>query len=192
MTKRDRISTLTMIAEMLPLGVILTDLRGRIVFANQHANAVLARRDGLSVGHGGELRAGVPAETSTLRRLLVAADAESDGAIRISRSSCAPLPLLVCPLADGHAAIFLGDHDFPLQMAQEAIRRWYGLTCTEARLAAALAEGSSLEEAADAMGIKPNTARTHLKRIFAKTGTNRQGALVRLLLTGPAVLRRTV
>jgi DNA-binding CsgD family transcriptional regulator len=193
------VSTLGQIAELLPQGVLLCDARGRVVFANRIAQGVLAGADGLVLGPANELCTGNPSETAALRRLIQAAagpavtSLEGGGAIRISHATGQALPLLVCPLrAVGtviRAAIFIGDHGCSIRTAQEAIRRWYGLTLTEARLATALAEGASVEEAAAAMGVTRNTVRTHLKRIFAKTGTNRQGALVRLLLTGPGILR---
>jgi len=46
-----------------------------------------------------------------------------------------------------------------------------------------------VEELAEELGITPLTARTHLKRVFAKTGTTRQADLVSLLLSGPALLQ---
>lgn len=46
----------------------------------------------------------------------------------------------------------------------------------------------SLEEAAEALGIKPNTARAHLRSIFSKTGVRRQTELVRLFLNSVAWL----
>ena len=63
----------------------------------------------------------------------------------------------------------------------ERIRTRFGLTGAEARLAARLATGEALEQAADTLGISRETARTQLKRIFLKTDTHRQGELVALL-----------
>ena len=60
---------------------------------------------------------------------------------------------------------------------------------SEARLARLLADGLSLEQAAEMQGTKISTARSRLKHIFTKTGTNRQASLVRLILTGPAQIR---
>ncbi len=68
------------------------------------------------------------------------------------------------------------------------LRLLYALTESEARLAAALAGGDSLGAYARAQGIALETARTHLRNIFAKTGTRRQGELLRLILGGPAAL----
>lgn len=59
--------------------------------------------------------------------------------------------------------------------------RAFALTPAEARLAALLATGCSLEDAGDALGITRETARSRIKAIFQKTDTNRQGQLVALL-----------
>jgi DNA-binding CsgD family transcriptional regulator len=56
-----------------------------------------------------------------------------------------------------------------------------GLSNSEARIAVALINGASLVQAADRVGVSHETARSHLKSIFAKTSTNRQGELVVLL-----------
>jgi DNA-binding CsgD family transcriptional regulator len=37
-------------------------------------------------------------------------------------------------------------------------------------------------EAADLLGIHETTAKTHLQRIFGKTGTSRQAKLIQLLM----------
>lgn len=57
----------------------------------------------------------------------------------------------------------------------------FDLTPAEARLAAAMAEGKALAEAARGAGVTVKTARTYLERIFAKTGTHRQADLLALL-----------
>lgn len=57
----------------------------------------------------------------------------------------------------------------------------YDLTPAEARLASALGSGQLLAAAAAANKITVKSARTYLERIFAKTGTHRQGELVALL-----------
>jgi DNA-binding CsgD family transcriptional regulator len=56
----------------------------------------------------------------------------------------------------------------------------FDLSPAEARLAASLAAGLSMAETAEANGITLATARTYLNRVFAKTGTHRQGELVAL------------
>ena len=48
----------------------------------------------------------------------------------------------------------------------------YGLSEAQLRLAREIVGGLSLPAAAEKFGISPNTARTHLNRIFEKTGIN--------------------
>ncbi len=58
-----------------------------------------------------------------------------------------------------------------------------GLTPTEERMLALIVEGLDTIVAAKRLGIAPTTARTHLQRLFAKTGTARQSELVRFVAT---------
>jgi DNA-binding CsgD family transcriptional regulator len=62
----------------------------------------------------------------------------------------------------------------------------FGLTAAECRLLRLLFDGISLGGAAQFLGIARTTARTHLQRIFDKTGSRRQSDLVRLVALGRA------
>jgi DNA-binding CsgD family transcriptional regulator len=57
----------------------------------------------------------------------------------------------------------------------------YGLTPAEARVALAASSGLTIPETAHRLGLSPNTIKTHLRKVFAKTGTNRQTELARLM-----------
>lgn len=84
-------------------------------------------------------------------------------------------------LRDGKLLITFDDTDqLDRQLASAA--EVYGLSETQGRLARQLIEGRDLSFAASAPGISPNTAKTHLQRIYDKTGVRAQPALVRLLL----------
>jgi DNA-binding CsgD family transcriptional regulator len=61
-------------------------------------------------------------------------------------------------------------------------RRRYGLTSAEAAFAAEIVKGDGKHAAAGRRGVTYATGRTHLTRIFQKTGARRQAELVRLLL----------
>ncbi|MBC2667921.1 helix-turn-helix transcriptional regulator [Novosphingobium piscinae] len=67
--------------------------------------------------------------------------------------------------------------------AADLLRLLFDLTPAEARLARLVAEGFSAPQAAVALGIQANTARAHLKAVFAKTGFARQSELA-LALAG--------
>ena len=56
------------------------------------------------------------------------------------------------------------------------------LTPAETRIAIALFKGQSVETYAKEVGISINTARWHVKQIYAKTGVKQQTELVRMLL----------
>jgi DNA-binding NarL/FixJ family response regulator len=71
---------------------------------------------------------------------------------------------------------------------ESVLQSLYDLTPAEARVATKLIEYSQLKSAAEALNISPLTARTHLKKIFRKTNTNRQSSLVQKIITGPAGL----
>jgi DNA-binding CsgD family transcriptional regulator len=65
----------------------------------------------------------------------------------------------------------------------DLLRSHFGLTPAEARLALHLVAGETLRSAEAKLSITYETARTHLKNIFSKTGTCRQAELVVVLVT---------
>lgn len=68
----------------------------------------------------------------------------------------------------------------------ELFVRHYGVTPAECRLLMALVQGMTLKDAADTLGIAHATAKSHLARLFQKTGSERQADLVRLAMTALA------
>lgn len=53
-------------------------------------------------------------------------------------------------------------------------------------MAAQLAAGADLDAIGKRLGIRRETIRNHLKRIYEKTDTHRQAELVRLVLSLPS------
>ncbi len=76
-------------------------------------------------------------------------------------------------------------HPAPLIEA-DRLRAWFNLTATEARLAAALAAGKSLQDYASERGVTIEAARYLLKGAFRKTGAESQAQLVALIKDVPA------
>jgi DNA-binding CsgD family transcriptional regulator len=66
----------------------------------------------------------------------------------------------------------------------------YGLSTTQVQLANHIARGHDLAVAAGKLGVSVNTVRTHLQRMFDRTGTHSQSALVGLLLSAEAPTAR--
>jgi DNA-binding CsgD family transcriptional regulator len=57
----------------------------------------------------------------------------------------------------------------------------YKLTQAEARVALAASSGNTVAETARLLNLSPNTIKTHLRRVFAKTSTARQAELAGLI-----------
>jgi DNA-binding CsgD family transcriptional regulator len=64
----------------------------------------------------------------------------------------------------------------------DAAARAFSLSSSQQRVAEMVVSGADLVQAAQRLGIQVSTARTHLQRIFEKTGVRNQAALVRTLL----------
>lgn len=65
-----------------------------------------------------------------------------------------------------------------------SMEQTFGLTPAESRLLGVLYAGSSVPQAARLLGVASSTARTHLQRVFDKTGVRRQQDLMRVVAGG--------
>src|SRR5262249_20459497 len=79
------------------------------------------------------------------------------------------------------AAVFVAPATFEAPSCPDVIRRAYRLTPTELRVLFAIVDVGGVPEAAAALGIANSTVKTHLGRLFSKTGTSRQADLVKLV-----------
>lgn len=77
------------------------------------------------------------------------------------------------------AALFLLDPERDVSRITKALCQAHELTLAETDLAIRLAVGATISDAAQAMRIQPQTARSYLKQIFSKTDIHRQADLVR-------------
>ena len=81
----------------------------------------------------------------------------------------------------GRVILLLTDLRSPLRPSSAHLCAAFGLTPAEAKLAAILSSGVGVDAAAASAGVSRETARTHLKAVFAKTNTRRQAELAGLL-----------
>ena len=194
------------VMDRLPIGLVLLDRELRPVVTNRSADRILALDDGISLGPDGP-RAANPRDDAVMREILSefvagtrsATDRES--VMAISRpSGKRAFPLLIGMLADAAAgevaedaviSLIFGDPETGQGITPAALGSAYDLTPAESELVGMLAEGYCLAEAAEKRGVSVNTARTQLKHVFAKTDTNRQAKLIRLVLTGSASFPRS-
>ena len=175
----------------LEQGVLLTDANARIVFANRAAERLFAA-GGLK-GRDKILCVQAAADTSALQALIAscAGETEGGGYVSAARSQGHPLSLLVIPLRQvvdwlPHeqpcAIIFVTDPDAVAPPDAVQLQRQFGLTPAESRFVLEILKGDGIGATAERLGILPGTARTHMHRVLAKTGTKRQADLVRLVL----------
>lgn len=177
-------------------GLFLLDADGCVRRLNRAAELLIAGRKGLRVS-GGRLLAHDAAAARTLQALVGRAGAReaetrTGGSMALfGPSGTVPLSVTVAPirlpaltLMGGGPAVIVcvTDTEAGVCLPEQKLRDLFGLTPAEARLALALFEGASLNEAAETLAISRFTAQNHLARIFEKTGANRQAVLIKLMM----------
>ena len=79
------------------------------------------------------------------------------------------------------AGVLVHKPAFETGTSQEVIGKHYKLSRAELRVLLAFVQLDSVHELAEALGIVVSTARTHLHRVFTKTGAKRKADLVKLV-----------
>ena len=171
----------------------LIDHVGRVVRYNEPAQKLLG--DGLELSRG-VLRCTQPADNPSLAALIAsqcAASFAKPGSRQVvvaRRSGKRPLIIRAVSLSGLSASIFGAATTVLLVSDSEGQRtstppdtlmKAFGLTRTEAVLVSHLEQDMAVSDVADVMNIAFETARTHLKRVLAKTQTRRQQDLLMLL-----------
>lgn len=172
----------------LRVGLAVADAHGRVSLSNRSFSAIVMSGDGLCLRHA-ELHAVRPSDDARLRAAIAAVveRAQPEAAVSLARpSGRRPYALAVRPLSDddpAHVLLVMSDPAQPAAVAPHLAAALYGLTQAESAVAARIAAGETLEYMARELGISMSTCRTHLEKVFRKTGVQRQAALVRELLT---------
>jgi len=182
--------------DRLNIATIVLDETGRVLRNNSAASKLLQAGDGLRlVNRKVETRS--EAETEKLQQLIAQSLAD-DGrrvhamsAMRLTSDHRLGIVLRGVPLRENSegkerpaTVLFVRDPDALTATPRDILRRVFDFTPAEALLAIELANGLSLDEAAEALNIRRNTARAQLRSIFVKAGVGRQSELVRILLNG--------
>jgi len=187
----------------LSIATITIDEHGRALDKNVFASEILEAGDGLKI-MAGKLTAHYQNDNRELKRLIKMAFSQAGEqqtipeAMSITRPSgeiALGVVIEVVPSlgwADGRgqkkAVVYIRDAVGKSTTSTEISKKLFGLTPAETALSLQLTNGLSLEEAAEALNIRRNTARAHLRSIFSKTGVRRQTELVRLFLNSVAAL----
>lgn len=195
---RRRNESLQAALDCIRTGVILLGKNLKIVTTNRAADRLLAAQDGLLATREG-LRTVSTAESGELQRLVgtscaMPADPARGcgGVMGVTRRNKPPLHLTVSP-ARGldmernsvvRAIVFVNDPAEKVRPLPETLQQRYGLTPAECRLATLLADGRTLKQISEMLGVSRNTLKSQLSNIYGKMGTSRQSDLVRMLLKG--------
>ncbi|GIW73151.1 MAG: hypothetical protein KatS3mg102_2693 [Planctomycetota bacterium] len=194
-------AVLRAVLDRLRLGVVLLDASCRLRAHNARAHRHLLGGHRLRLCRG-RLCASTVRETAAIHREVAAvARAGRDSVLVLEEKRPAgQRPSLALLLSvegvSGRGAgtppplvtLYVTESDADPEPLSRWLHRVWDLTPGEARLAARLAAGDTLGEAAARLGVQRTTVRNQLRQIFAKTGTRRQPELVRTLLTGTAQL----
>ncbi len=176
--------------DQLRAAMLLCDGEGRLQWCNHSARTLLQAGQGIEQ-RDGRLRVARRDDAERLRAL-IAAVAEGRRASAFLTLGEARQRLHVAlqspPEGERGGGVFLvlTRAGVGADLSPDAIARLFGLSGAEARLAAGLVAGKTLEQYAAQRGVGIGTVRGQVKQVFAKTGTARQAELVGLLLTSAA------
>ncbi|AJK45974.1 helix-turn-helix transcriptional regulator [Burkholderia plantarii] len=184
------------------MGVLVANQSCQVLYANAMAEHLFRSRQAIRV-RAGRICLDDDALHERLVQLIQSSISTASGwAVPLGRTlkvPCAgrlPLTLSVSPLKPSGliqtvtplALVMLRDPEYPTANVR-CLQALFGLTPTESAIAADLGMGLSLDGIAQRKGIGMGTVRSHLKRILAKTGTNRQAEVAVLVARSVALLR---
>lgn len=196
-------ATFADILDGLSPAIYLIDADGLIVHGNAAGRAVLDKGD-LFRGVHGRLTAIDPQVDQALHAAFVAInkDAETGGkgrALPMKGRAGERYVAHVLPLTAGEnrkagaasnavAALFVRKAELEAEPSSEVIGRTYKLTPTELRVLRAIVNVGGVRQVAGNLGVADTTIKTHLGRLFEKTGVSRQADLVKLVAGYSSVL----
>jgi DNA-binding CsgD family transcriptional regulator len=178
-------------------GLFFVDASGRIVHANTSGHDMLAQGV-LARASGGKLASNDVNAVQAFDEIFGIADSSDadvgprGGAVALTASDGDHYVAHVLPLTararrqvgagfEAIAAVFVKKAALDMPSPHDIIAKFYKLTPTELRVLFAIVQVGGVPEVAESMGISPSTVKTHLRRLFVKTGTDRQADLVKLV-----------
>ncbi len=185
--------------DRVPDGMVLIDADARVLHVNRPAREFLTKRQS-GTAHGGTLSFVHPRTQAAFRRALLsshfAADTTEpsqreflvldDSHTTIARASVEPLRRASTSECD---AFLVSLHPQPqdAQISPTALTSLYGLSPSEARVAAQVVTVKSLADLATRLSLSRNTVKAHLRQIFRKCEVGTFAQLTALVATGPGV-----
>ncbi len=189
------VASLTGIIDALQAAVVLVDEHCGIIYANPPAQVMFALDEPVQARDGFVTVATAVVRNALLSAVKQAAHDETQLGERglgipLKRVSGDPAVIHVLPLGRGTlragsarkavAALFVVPANTPPQMPRDALVLLYDMTPAEVRVCEMIMQGVPPSDIATTLGVSINTVRSHLARVFEKTGTKRQADLVKL------------
>ena len=175
-----------------PAGVVLVDRHRRVVHANGVARLMLAATDPITDANV-HLELTAEVVRGSFKAALVSASEGAVGGggagIPARRANGRPLTVQVLPMGrhtGSHApsqvvaAVFVADSASGHATSPEILSLLFDLTPAETRVFGLVVEGLELPAIGGRLSISLATAKTHLARVYQKTGKNSRAGLVRL------------
>lgn len=173
---------------------VLLDARGRVLDTDPAAGRLIEEGRVMRRAADGRLRCPYPEAETLLEEVAAHPIAAPRAAwLHVERPplqmvAVQPPPMNGAILTDAHCLLLLRGLREGALGGGRYLPALFNLTRSEAALAARMAEGDSLADAADALNLTIETARNYSKRIYLKTGATGQADLVRILLNGVGML----
>ena len=181
-------------------GSLAVNLSGKVLIADAAAEEILSRGGPLFLKHG-ILSAHGARETNNLHRIIERCRRGTkgihlrSGSLQITAPGYSDLLVTIMPVPPENAIpylcrdasitpaaiVILEDPALQAERNLDQMKQEFSLTDAEGRVAAEVLKGGKRAEIAQRMGIGDATVRTHLSRIYEKTGVSRMPELVNLL-----------
>jgi DNA-binding CsgD family transcriptional regulator len=189
----------------LRIPVILVDSDALVIYENVAASEMLERgqplrRVGRGIGTANVMiDVGLAAAVAKAAANQLELGSHGSG-LPVSAPGEPPAVAYVLPLASNGlravfnpaaAAIFVSTTISGLPSPQDALATIYDLTPAEARVLVQVGCGQSTAAVAEMLKLSENTIKTHLARVFSKTGTGRQPELVNIVAALASPIRST-
>jgi DNA-binding CsgD family transcriptional regulator len=189
------VSILADAVDAIAAGVFLVHTDARLIRVNEAGRRMLDARALVRENHG-RLEAASPDARAALADAVAGTD-DNNFTVQGQRATIAltapdesPYVAHVLPLTTGtrrqagakygaRAAVFIHPATPNQPTALEAIAQHFQLTPAELRVLVAIVEVGGVPDVAAVLGISETTVKTHLQRLFEKTGTRRQADLVK-------------
>jgi DNA-binding CsgD family transcriptional regulator/PAS domain-containing protein len=178
--------------------IFILDATGRILEANAMAEAQLRQEPSVTRSMAGELRLREPANAELLHWIGSGTPhrPDSPALIHVPREPGRPISALVTPLPsrqnvlgarDPRWLVMLFDIEQRTLARAESLSMELHVSIREAQVAALLFAGYGIHEVATTLRMSPNTARSHAKMLYAKTGARSRGELIGRIAGGATI-----